>query len=1086
MIQTNERELASKIAHWFSEYLAEREYPFRSASVEPSIKVGKSTYFADIIIWADEQETIPFSYIELKKPHGEPENLERFAGKAQALKVKIAYTWNFQTLNAYKIRDSKMDLIDSESYLIFADIQDWKRADIQIKIRKYVQKIIDELLQISKTGKFLKFKPEKHYFIDFLRNSVKRLLPSFEFQVHSMYHRKEFKPVISKYAAEQAIYYSTEDEFFRIIASQRVYGLVTRIIFYLTIKRYFSDLPDIYTSETKLEESLAFAFKCACDKDWQAVFQRIPMDELGIPQDSEEILTELLTELAVYDFNQVPEDVIGELFEELIEPESRHTLGQYFTREDLVDFVIATIVNDASHTYADPTCGSGTFLMRLYSRLKYLDRQIRHTELLDRIWGIDIGKFPAELSTINLFRQNPADFNNFPRILHADLFTVNTGDIIEFPPPNAGKNYIKANVKVPSFNGLVGNFPFIRQELIEKKVPGYKKELTKAIARHFFTSYPALFSIKNANLKVELQYMADQGLSPNFSWISGHIENGNIELNLSGQADIYAYLMIYATSLLSNNGCMAIITSNSWMDVAYGTILKQFLLDHFKIKMIVGSWAEPWFDDVAVNTVFTVLERCNDPEKRETNQVMFIKVKKGLKEILRHEDLTISDLNRWNNLEGIIRNIEHSYEHSREIVPLIHAFEDKNFRIRHIRQDYLENELKSQKELSKWSKYLRAPDIYFEIIEKCTDKLVPLKRIADIKRGITTGINDFFYLKPHEIENEYISEKPSAEYLAPGIRVICSNSRGWKGEIESCYLKKIIKSPKESEFIIIDPEKLKFFLFYCDKTKKELKKLQHYGALSYIEWGEKQRTKDNVLWPKVPSVASRKNWYSFELNEFADFLWPKSFNDRFSIFFNNKVLAADRFYEIILTNKEYIDILKISLNSTIQALLIENNSRINLGDGVLDNMTYEAENALVINPKLLISSKVFTKLLKKRIQSTGKGWSSDDRKEIDRIILTILGLDPQEDLQSIDNTLRTLVSERLTLPKMRRRKTQEKILIAYDQIKESVIQACIGKKGKRFPESFFSGGVEGMSYKTVKTEDSSQQCVPGFMKTQNS
>ena len=67
-------------------------------------------------------------------------------------------------------------------------------------------------------------------------------------------------------------------------------------------------------------------------------------------------------------------------------PEKRHRLGQYFTREDLVDLIIGTVVDDAEKYYADPTCGSGTFLIRLYSRLKYLNPKLKHEDILEKIW----------------------------------------------------------------------------------------------------------------------------------------------------------------------------------------------------------------------------------------------------------------------------------------------------------------------------------------------------------------------------------------------------------------------------------------------------------------------------------------------------------------------------------------------------------------------------------------------------------------------------------------------------------------------------------------------------------------------------
>ena len=172
-------------------------------------------------------------------------------------------------------------------------------------------------------------------------------------------------------------------------------------------------------------------------------------------------------------------------------------------REDLVDLVIGTIVQNKDGYYCDPTCGSGTFLIRLYDRLRYLSgHRATHDKLLNQIWGIDYGKFPAELSTINLFRRDVSNFENFPRVLNENIFDVTKGRTFSFPPPHAGKHFKdKINVPIPEFSGLVGNFPFIRQELIEKKDKGYKLTLTHLLAKEYLLTYPKLFELKNIKEK---------------------------------------------------------------------------------------------------------------------------------------------------------------------------------------------------------------------------------------------------------------------------------------------------------------------------------------------------------------------------------------------------------------------------------------------------------------------------------------------------------------------------------------------------------------------------------------------------------
>ena len=1032
-IKTNERELAGKVAEWFNSVIQQRKYPFNDATNEPGVKIDNKTRFGDIVLWRNREAKDAFSYIELKPPFAATENLETFRQKAIEYAVRYAYTWDFQTLNAYEVKDHTVIHIGSETTPVLYQLNDWLRGDVQVTIRKYVVRICDELVRLHDTGTFTKFSPEKVYFINFVRSTKEKLSPKYESFIKEASRSKAKRDKISAYCARQGIAKPTEE--FKQLADQAVYGLITKIIFYLTIQRYFKQLPDLYESnDDDLGKRISDAFAKAREIDWQAVFENDPIEELGIPEDTFDDLREFFGELRAYHFGELPEDVIGELFEEIIDPDQRHSLGQYFTREDLVDLIIGTVVHEPKGIYGDPTCGSGTFLVRLYDRLRYLSNQrAKHRELLNQIWGFDSGKFPAELSTINLFRQKVDDFENFPRIQCSDIFDVFSGKTFDYPPAEQGKYSNKVPLAVPPFDGLVGNFPFIRQELIEKNVKGYKLFLTKTLAKNYLSGYPALFETKpNVAIDPKNGKSLDEAVQKKF-----------LQLKLSGQADIYTYIYLHTATFLKSNGAMAIITSNSWLDVAYGSVLKQFFLDHFKIKMIVASWAEPWFEDAAVNTVFTVLEKEENPEKRAANKVRFVKLKKKLTELIPFTDLKLESQKRWRRIDDIVSVIE-SAEHqknARSVTDKITSFENDDMRVRMIPQQFIYEELSQKGDLDKWGKYLRAPDVYFEILEKCNDTLVPLKQIADVRFGIKTGVNEFFYLE--------IVERSGASFY-------CRNDRGWEGLIESKYLRKVIKSPKEADSIVIDPDKLKYSIFICDKSKSELKKLGDTHALKYIEWGEKQKTEDGISWPDVPSVSGRKNWWYLGREDFPEIIYPCGIGDVFKVFDNSiRILNDKRLYEVY-SKQEYLNLL---LNSTLNAFFIEANSRISLGDGLVDLTVYEVEENPVVEPKLFHVDKdlkkEFSKLSNRKIKPIFEEVKQKDRVALDTSVLEALDLDPKEYLPRIYDGLCEMVRDRLELPKMRKSQKKQTVKVSYDTIKTSVIADCLAEGVKQFPKDFY-------------------------------
>lgn len=1056
-VKTNERELTSKISQWLNEIIQRGKYPFGSASNETGIDTDTTTKFGDLIIWEDRETAKAYTYIEIKPPFGAKENLRTFEQKAVELKIKYAFTWNFQNLRVFKIEKNKAIEISVETESILSKTEDWVRGDVQAKIKAYLVRFLNEVVNLHKTGKLTRFQPDKVYFVNFLRKAVKNLIPHFEKHYRDASRKTENKSLIAAYAHQQGIAFSSNDDYHKLIANQSVYALVTKIIFYLTIRRHFDELPDLLnTEEEDSNKLLRYAFAKARQRDWQAVFEEDAIEKLGLPKAAYDDIQTLLSEMQVYHFGDLAEDVIGEIFEEIIDPEERHRLGQYFTNEDLVDLIIGFAVNNENGFYGDPTCGSGTFLIRLYDRLRFLSsNRLKHSDLLNQVWGIDIGKFPAELSTINLFRQSVKDYANFPRVLNEDVFNIRKGMTFRFPPSSFNKNFDKIDVALPEFDAFVGNFPYIRQEIIEKKDRGYKKKLTKIIAYEYLLSYPKLFITK---LK-ETHFDAVKNLSGKkfVKQISDFVEKGFIDLRLSGQADIYAYIFLHTATMLKENGRLAIITSNSWLDVSYGSVLKEFFLDNFKIIAVIASWAEPWFEDAAVNTVVTIVEK-GKPSKED--KVKFVKLKKKLEDLISERDLKLASFKRWRRIDGIVNFIE-TAEFQRDVVNVtdkISSIENDEMRIRIIPQSELKGELTEKSGLAKWGKYLRAPDVYFEILDKAKEKLVPLKDIATVRRGYTTGINEFFYLE--EIKERKPSKKNCAWYR---------NARGWEGEIEKKYLKPVIKSPKESQSIIIDPKKLKFNIFICNKNKSELKRAGDIGALKYIEWGEKQRTKQNIPWTEVPSVKGRKYWWGITEKQPGPILFQMINNDRFVSFLNEtKVHVDHNLFELLITEKE-LYYQKFYFNSFVFALIKEVNSRVNLGDGATKTEGVDWSN-LMLAPQIPLNIILTnSNILQRKVFSVFEEIKQKDRQELDVAVLEALGLNPEEYLSKIYEGITELVKERLQLPKMRKKKKQTEKKKAFVEIKKYVEENVIPNGIKSFPEGFYFDNYESLEVDIFQT-----------------
>jgi hypothetical protein len=449
-----EPEIAAELTAELHRYIQQGGTPFQAASVERSVESGRP----DIVIWYDDARQRPFAFWELKRPY-RSEDLTRLPKKAQSLGVRYAVVWNFQYGELYEIEGDHLQSIQSYPVPVMNSLEEWAYSYKRYEVVQQARRILDDLARVAQGKSLTPYTPDKVYFTAILQKAIHNLLPVLKEHLFQKQKDRKVWDNILQWAVKQGYPIGLPDLDERL-ARHWAYSLAVRVLFYFTIRRYHQNLPDLQQppgSAQPVATLLYDAFSRAQAVDWQAVFELSPLDQLGLPPQADPVLQELLDDFHRYDFGLLQEDVVGQVMEGLIPEEERHALGQYFTREDLVDFILGFVADNDKAFYLDPTCGSGTFLTRLYSRLRWLScYQVTHAELLERLWGVDIAHFPAEVATINLFRQNVKDLSNFPRIVVKDFFELQPGQQIPFPPLKAqpGLEQTRIEVDIPLFSSM--------------------------------------------------------------------------------------------------------------------------------------------------------------------------------------------------------------------------------------------------------------------------------------------------------------------------------------------------------------------------------------------------------------------------------------------------------------------------------------------------------------------------------------------------------------------------------------------------------------------------------------------------------
>lgn len=111
----------------------------------------------------------------------------------------------------------------------------------------------------------------------------------------------------------------------------------------------------------------------------------------------------LLSLLSNYKLIELSEDVFKSLYQELVDPETRHDLGEFYTPDWLAHRIIKRIIKDnPSGSFLDPACGSGTFLyLLIHEKKNYLKDKITLEHILNSIFGIDIHPLAVIIAKTN-------------------------------------------------------------------------------------------------------------------------------------------------------------------------------------------------------------------------------------------------------------------------------------------------------------------------------------------------------------------------------------------------------------------------------------------------------------------------------------------------------------------------------------------------------------------------------------------------------------------------------------------------------------------------------------------------------------
>lgn len=261
-------------------------------------------------------------------------------------------------------------------------------------------------------------------------------------------------------------------------------------------------------------------------------------------------------------------------------------------------------------------------------------------------------------------------------------------------------------------------------------------------------------------------------------------ENANIAdwlkarygVQLNQQANLYCAFLIHAYSFLKENGRAAFITPNEYLYANYGAEVKEFLVNEYRLEALILLDSEEIFDEILTTPVITLFS------KGETDgPTKFVK------------------LDEW---PGASRLSEILSQEPTNIVP----------------QNELDTDIN-------WLNYFADLDI------QDSSLLTDFDSVADIKRGIATGHNEFFLNTQSEIDQENLSSDKFTRVISKSGH--CRNL-----------------SLTESDLELLDEEgRPTYLLYHVDEVDDELEQYLDYGRS--IDVHDRYLAKNRTPWYRV-------------------------------------------------------------------------------------------------------------------------------------------------------------------------------------------------------------------------------------------
>jgi methylase of polypeptide subunit release factors len=586
-ISYNERSWAIDLISEINLWAAKRNTSIKRAGGENTLKSSGRSLFPDVLIFGDELKGNILQGWELKMPDtsvDDQEFIDNAKKKAELLSLNSFLLWNVSVAVLYKIEDDG-SLKKVKTWNELANIHE--RAEVEQNIgviNKQLHKILEDLTSFIQSGDIKSssivtvLSSEK--IAEFVQANLGLYVAKIKSDVEKNFDFEQEVNLWWRYAKND---YPEEKDKYIVLATSNLIYLVNKFLFAHVLKSYQKEAASVDNIDetTSLEKGLDIFNALSAKIDFWNIFQTQSAEKL-IPNEVWLSLVDFNLFLKAFNFQNVEKDLLHDLISYMIYRNKRKFAGQFTTPNELARLLVGLALQDKNGNVIDPCCGSGTIIREVFLEKK---STIGIKATLETTWASDKFAMPLQIAMLNM--ADPDALGNIIQIFKKDATQISVGEEISLHDPFDGSEVKR---KIPNFDLIVSNLPFVQQEDVEVLNP----------------------SIEKINDLIE--------------------EKLDQDARLDGRSDLYAYLPFYFWNILAENGMAAFIISNSWLGTQWGEKFYNALQNFYSIEAIVVSGDGRWFENAKVITNIIVLKRKAQPKKLDAEKTKFIITKRPVGE----------------------------------------------------------------------------------------------------------------------------------------------------------------------------------------------------------------------------------------------------------------------------------------------------------------------------------------------------------------------------------------------------------------------------------------------------------------------